>query len=77
MNPPNNTENKQALQDSLTERLYKKLEARKDIVLTKTNLNGKYVIRFSVGSAWTEEKHVDAAYQLILDEARKVITEGS
>lgn len=70
-------ERKDTLQSALTGKLYKRLEARKDIVLTKTVLCGKFCIRLAVGSSWTEERHIDAAYQAILSEARMVVAENA
>lgn len=63
------------MQNKLTAYLYKKLEGRKDIVLTKTLLNGVLSIRFAVGSSRTEERHIDVAFQTIIKETRAVIAE--
>ncbi|KAL5482501.1 BZZ1 [Sanghuangporus weigelae] len=74
---PADAENKLATQNRLTQALYKRLGERRDIVLTKTVLNDIFCIRFAVGSAWTEERHIDAAYAIIMNEARVVIAEDS
>lgn len=36
-------------------------------------LSGKFVLRFAVGAPLTEERHVDAAWKLLQDEATKVL----
>jgi tyrosine decarboxylase len=35
-------------------------------------LSGKFVLRFVVGAPLTEERHVDAAWKLLQDEASKL-----
>ncbi|KAL5519895.1 hypothetical protein ACEPAG_1555 [Sanghuangporus baumii] len=72
---PADAENKLTTQNGLTQALYKRLGERRDIVLTKTVLNDILCIRFAVGSAWTEERHIDVAYTTIMNEARAVIAE--
>ncbi|KAL5501729.1 BZZ1_3 [Sanghuangporus vaninii] len=75
MGAPANAEHKLATQNRLTQALHKRLGERRDIVLTKTVLNDIFCIRFAIGSAWTEERHIDAAYTIIMNEARAVIVE--
>jgi len=41
--------------------------------LTHTKLNGKYTIRMSIGQTETREEHVVKAWELIVDEAQKII----
>ncbi|KAL5524396.1 BZZ1 [Sanghuangporus sanghuang] len=72
---PANAEHKLATQNRLTQALHKRLGERRDIVVTKTVLNDIFCIRFAVGSARTEERHIDAAYTIIMNEARAVIVE--
>jgi aromatic-L-amino-acid decarboxylase len=43
------------------------------IFLSHTVLSGKFVLRFAVGAPLTEERHVDAAWKLLRDEATKVL----
>ena len=63
------------VQNELTLKLAEQLSTRKDITVTKTVLNGVYCIRFAVGAERTEEKHVDAAFYVITDEARRVLVD--
>uniref|UniRef100_A0A453G827 Tyrosine decarboxylase 1 n=1 Tax=Aegilops tauschii subsp. strangulata TaxID=200361 RepID=A0A453G827_AEGTS len=42
------------------------------IFISHTVLSGKFVLRFAVGAPLTEEKHVDAAWKLLQDEASKI-----
>lgn len=75
MTGPSDSEGAPTKRNQLTQALYRKLEERRDIKLTKTVLNDIFCIRFAVGSARTEGRHVDAAYEIILNEARAVIAE--
>ena len=59
----------------LTRKLYDRISARRDIILTQTNLNGVFCIRFAIGAARTEIKHVDAAFDLLLAEAHQTLHE--
>uniref|UniRef100_J3MKD2 Tyrosine decarboxylase n=1 Tax=Oryza brachyantha TaxID=4533 RepID=J3MKD2_ORYBR len=43
------------------------------IFLSHTVLSGKFILRFAVGAPLTEERHVDAAWKLLQDEATKVL----
>ena len=63
--------------DALTRKLYEQINARKDILLTQTILNGVFCIRLAVGAERTETRHIDAAFKLISDEAHRAITELS
>ncbi|RXW21325.1 hypothetical protein EST38_g4541 [Candolleomyces aberdarensis] len=62
----------EALSD-LNARFFKVVSARDDIMLTQTSLNGHVCIRFAVGSARTEENHIKQAYEIVEQEAAKVI----
>ncbi|KAK1679420.1 hypothetical protein QYE76_040268 [Lolium multiflorum] len=42
------------------------------IFISHTVLSGKFVLRFAVGAPLTEERHVDAAWKLLQDEASKL-----
>jgi len=42
------------------------------VFLTHTTLKGKYVLRFAIGQRTTEEKHVKAAWKLILLKAKEI-----
>lgn len=65
------------VQNKLTIQLHERLEAMKDIVLTRTSLNGIVAIRFAVGALATEEKHVIHAFELIQSAARCIVSENS
>jgi aromatic-L-amino-acid decarboxylase len=54
---------------------YGRICARHDIMLTQTMLDGLNCIRFNVGATRTENKHIDQAIQLLLDEGRTAIGE--
>ena len=41
--------------------------------LSHTKLNGKYVLRMSIGQTHTEKQHVEAAWKLIQSEAAKLL----
>lgn len=62
--------------DKLTRRLYERISMRKDILLTQTVINDIFCIRFAVGAARTEGRHIDSAYKLIHEETLKVIGEA-
>ncbi|PIA40075.1 hypothetical protein AQUCO_02500062v1 [Aquilegia coerulea] len=47
------------------------------IFLSHTVLSGKYILRFVVGTPLTEERHVNAAWKVLHDEATKLLGRGS
>ncbi|KAI5119401.1 hypothetical protein M0805_005944 [Coniferiporia weirii] len=75
MKAPGGTKYKAVSQDDLTQKLYERLDGRLDIAATKTVLNGIFCIRFAVGGALTEERHIDEAFKKIVDEARRVLAD--
>jgi aromatic-L-amino-acid decarboxylase len=58
--------------DSANERLLEKLNSGGRIYLTHTKLDGRYTLRFCVGQAQTEERHVEEAWKLIREAAEAV-----
>lgn len=62
-------------QDDLTRKLYNRVSARKDILLTQTVLQGVFCIRFAVGAVRTGKKHIDGAYSLLCEEANHLLTD--
>jgi aromatic-L-amino-acid/L-tryptophan decarboxylase len=56
--------------NDLNKLFYGRISARKDIILTQTILNGKFCIRFAVGSAFTQEKHIQDAFETLTQEAK-------
>lgn len=50
---------------------YGRISARSDILLTQTQLNGTFCIRFAVGAARTTEEHIQKAYDLLCVEGEQ------
>jgi aromatic-L-amino-acid decarboxylase len=63
--------------DEFNEKLLDRLNTSGKIYLVHTRLNEKYTIRFCIGQTHTEMRHVNAAWKLIQDTARKLETEIS
>lgn len=61
--------------NQLTEALYSRLCSRDDILLTQTDLNGVFCIRFVVGSERTSVEDVHRAASIIIKEAEMVTDE--
>ena len=74
LRPPGSTSSMDGL-NKLNRMFYGKISARHDILLTQTVLNGITCIRFAVGAYRTEAKHIDQAFQLLLDEGLVAIKE--
>jgi aromatic-L-amino-acid decarboxylase len=55
--------------NELNRLFYGRISARNDIMLTQTNLNGIFCIRFVTGATRTTEVHVRAAYDILCKEA--------
>jgi aromatic-L-amino-acid decarboxylase len=51
--------------DAINESLLEALNATGELYLTHTSLGGRYTLRMAVGQAWTQERHVEAAWNLI------------
>ena len=62
--------------DTENRRLLELVNASGRAYMTHTVLGGKYVIRFAVGSTLTEERHVDAAWELISEKADEVLRDA-
>ena len=58
--------------DATNERLLQTLNASGKLYLSHTKLHGKYVLRFCVGQTYTEEEHVQAAWEHIQEAAGKI-----
>ena len=52
---------------------YGRISARNDIMMTQTNLNGIFCIRFVTGATRTTEVHVRAAYDILCKEAETTL----
>lgn len=59
--------------NKLNRAFFGRVSARTDIYLTQTMLNDVYCVRFAVGSAWTEEQDIKAAFDVIQKEAELAI----
>jgi aromatic-L-amino-acid decarboxylase len=58
--------------DALNERLLEAVNDTGRAYLTHTRLAGHYAIRFSIGQTATEWRHVEAAWDLLRETARKI-----
>ncbi|MCK4363547.1 MAG: DegT/DnrJ/EryC1/StrS family aminotransferase, partial [Candidatus Aminicenantes bacterium] len=68
----NDGRDEEALND-LNRRLLESLNQTGKVFLTHTSLRGKYVLRLSIGSRTTEERHVKEAWKLIKTKAAEVL----
>ena len=59
--------------NNLNRYFFRRLSARRDIMLTQTCLNGIFCIRFAVGATRTNEGHIQDAYNIIIEEAKSTI----
>ena len=59
--------------NNLNRYFFRRLSARRDIMLTQTSLNGMFCIRFVVGATRTNEGHIQDAYNIIIEEAKSTI----
>ena len=66
-------ENDEAALDRLNEELLRRLNDSGKIYLTQNRVRGRFAIRFVVGQRSTERRHVQAAWRLIQETARKLI----
>lgn len=61
--------------NDLNRRFHERLSARTDVMFTQTMLNGVFCIRMAVGTARTELHHINKAFDLLCEEADKVLQE--
>ncbi|KAF9528480.1 aromatic-L-amino-acid decarboxylase [Crepidotus variabilis] len=59
--------------NELNKAYHASLASRSDIMLTQTNINGIFCIRLAVGSPFTEEKHIQQAYNVLEEEAKSAL----
>lgn len=59
--------------NDLNRLFYGRISARNDIMMTQTNLNGIFCIRFVTGATRTTEAHVRAAYDILCKEAETTL----
>jgi aromatic-L-amino-acid decarboxylase len=71
LHPENiNTEN--GLEE-LNTRFYKLLDESRDIIISHTRLNGKYVIRANMSGLRMELKHIEQAWEIIRTKAEETL----
>ncbi|MCB1150214.1 aspartate aminotransferase family protein [bacterium] len=58
--------------DAATERILEAVNASGELFLTHTRLNGRYVIRMSIGQTHTQERHVRAAWEALQKAGRSL-----
>ena len=75
--PESKTDDQPALSleslNELNRLFYGRISARNDIMMTQTNLNGIFCIRFVTGATRTTEVHVRAAYDILCKEANTTL----
>ncbi|MBS3818866.1 aspartate aminotransferase family protein [bacterium] len=59
--------------EELNKKLLERINQTGKLLLTHTNLNGNYVLRMSIGSRTTEERHVWEAWKVIQEQAEKIV----
>jgi aromatic-L-amino-acid/L-tryptophan decarboxylase len=60
--------------NALNKVLHERLAARTDILLTQTELDGIFCLRFAVGSLRTDVEHVQKAFEIVTAEATVVLS---
>ncbi len=73
---PPDVEGEESL-DRLNERLLHALNDDGRLYLTQTRVQGRYVIRFTIGQRTTTREHVARAWQVIVDTAQRLSARGS
>jgi len=71
---PNDVDDSFSAQNALTADVFENLSARKDLQLTQTIVQGLSCIRLAVGATRTEERHIEKAFDIIRDEAKKSLS---
>jgi hypothetical protein len=61
--------------NALNRAFYARISARENILLTQTDLVGTFCIRMAIGAVRTEEKHVQEAFDLLVEEAQATLRE--
>jgi aromatic-L-amino-acid decarboxylase len=59
--------------NKLNRHFYGRISARTDILMTQTQLDGIFCIRFAVGAARTDETHIHRAFNLLCAEAEMTV----
>ena len=63
--------------DAATDQLIEQANASGNVLFTRTVLDGRSVLRFSIGARATQEHHVRAAWELLADLARSARTSAT
>lgn len=61
--------------NALNRAFYARLSARKNLLLTQTDLSGTFCVRFAVGAVRTQEKHIREAVDVLIEEAQTTLRE--
>ncbi|CAE6461352.1 unnamed protein product [Rhizoctonia solani] len=61
--------------NALNRAFYRRISARKSILLTQTDLAGTFCIRMAIGAVKAEEKHIRGAFNLLVEEALATLEE--
>jgi aromatic-L-amino-acid decarboxylase len=61
--------------DALNERLMAAVNATGDVFLSHTKLRDRFTIRLAIGGVRTEERHVARAWELLVQEGRRLAAE--
>lgn len=70
---PNNIHSEDQL-NTLNEKLLRTLNASGKVYMTHTKIDNKYTIRMVIGQTYVQQKHVDKAWNLIQETAKKLTT---
>lgn len=61
--------------NAINRAFYTRISARKNILLTQTDLTGTFCVRMAIGTVKTEEKHIQEAFELLVEEAQLTLGE--
>ena len=70
---PKNINDEKILED-LNIRFFNELDASRDIIVSHTRLNGKYVLRVNMSGLRMELKHIEEAWKIIKSKAEEILT---
>jgi aromatic-L-amino-acid decarboxylase len=59
--------------DEVNQKLMDALNRSGDLYLTHTKLNGRFVLRMSIGQTNTEQRHIEKAWRRIQEEASRLV----
>lgn len=70
---PENVDDENEL-NQLNEKLLAEINATREIFLSHTKIDGKFILRFAIGNLRTEQRHVERAWEIIKDKSRELNT---